>query len=110
MKKRDKRTHGRGSNKTGAKSASFRSQDKKGQSPRKTRKTEPMTPVAEMPPKGPMGAKNRCVGILREGEPEYYVDPDPGYAFSQYGRIRIRANGLNGAPIGMKVVCEILNP
>lgn len=110
MKKTDKRSHGRGSNNKGAKSPAFRSREKQGQSQRKTRQTEPMPPVADMLPKGPMGAKNRCVGTLREGKPEFYVDPDPGYSFSQYGRIRIQKSDLNGAPIGMKVVCEILNP
>ncbi len=67
-------------------------------------------PVNELPPRGPMAEKNRCVGILREGEPDNYVDPDPGYSFNQYGKIRIRPNHMNGAPLGMKVVCEILNP
>lgn len=67
-------------------------------------------PVNELPPRGPMAEKNRCVGILRESEPDNYVDPDPGYSFNQYGHIRIRANHMNGAPLGMKVVCEILNP
>lgn len=67
-------------------------------------------PVNELPPRGPMAEKNRCVGILHEGEPDNYVDPDPGYSFNQYGKIRIRANHMNGAPLGMKVVCEIINP
>jgi len=66
--------------------------------------------VASAPPKGPLGLPNTCVGILRKGETDVYVDPDPGYRFEQYGRIRIPPNNQNGAPLNMKVVCRITNP
>ena len=38
------------------------------------------------------------------------VEPDPGNDGKQYGRILIPHRDLNGAPFGMKVVCEIQNP
>ncbi|MBO4926947.1 MAG: ribonuclease R [Clostridiales bacterium] len=66
--------------------------------------------VAEMPPRGPLALENQCVGILKETRDGGVVVPDPGYPASSYGHIIIRRNQLNGAPYGMKVVCEILNP
>ncbi|MBR5975143.1 MAG: ribonuclease R [Clostridiales bacterium] len=66
--------------------------------------------VAELPPRGPQALENQCVGILREGREGGIVVPDPGYPASAFGQIIIRRNHLNGAPFGMKVVCEILNP
>ncbi len=74
------------------------------------RNAVPILPVASSSPKGPIGMPNTCVGILRKGETDSYVDPDPGYSFDQYGRIRIPPNNLNGAPLNMKVVCTITNP
>jgi ribonuclease R len=68
------------------------------------------TPVSENLPRGPLGLKNQCVGILRESGFDGVVEPDAGYDSSQYGRILIRTNDLFGAPFGMKVVCEIKNP
>ena len=68
------------------------------------------TPVAENVPRGPLGLKNQCVGILRESGFDGVVEPDAGYDSSQYGRILIRTQDLFGAPFGMKVVCEIKNP
>ncbi len=67
-------------------------------------------PVESMSPRGPAGAPNTCVGILRKGETDCYVDPDPGYSFDQYGHIRIPPDQLNGAPLNMKVICTITNP
>lgn len=69
-----------------------------------------LLPIASAAPKGPVGKPNTCVGILRKGDPDCYVDPDPGYAFNQYGHIRIPPNNMNGAPLNMKVVCAITNP
>ena len=66
--------------------------------------------VAEIGPRGPLALENQCVGILREGTNGGVVVPDPGYPASSYGHILIRKNQLNGAPFGMKVVCEIINP
>ncbi len=68
------------------------------------------TPVSENIPRGPLAMKNQCVGILRESGFDGVVEPDVGYDSSQYGRILVRARDLNGAPFGMKVVCEIKNP
>jgi len=70
----------------------------------------PVPPVSENLPRGPLGSVNRCVGILRESGFDGIVEPDPGYNTAQYGRILVRSRNLNGAPFGMKVVCEILNP
>ncbi len=67
-------------------------------------------PIASASPKGPVGKPNTCVGILRKGETDSYVDPDPGYSFDQYGHIRIPPDNLNGAPLNMKVLCTITNP
>ena len=66
--------------------------------------------VAEMPPVGPLALENQCVGLLRETKDGGTVIPDPGYPATSFGQIIIRRNQLNGAPFGMKVVCEILNP
>lgn len=65
--------------------------------------------VAEMAPRGPLALENQCVGILRETRDGGVVIPDPGYP-SAFGQVMIRKNMLNGAPFGMKVVCEISNP
>ena len=66
--------------------------------------------VADTAPRGPQALENQCVGILQKGIDNGVVVPDPGYPSSTYGRIIIRKNQQNGAPFGMKVVCEILNP
>lgn len=66
--------------------------------------------IAELPPRGPLALENQCVGILKEGRDGGIVVPDPGYPATSYGQIIIRKNQLNGAPFGMKVVCEVLNP
>ncbi|NLW88333.1 MAG: ribonuclease R [Clostridiaceae bacterium] len=66
--------------------------------------------VSETSPRGPTGRSGMCIGILRKGESDYYVDPDPGYSFAQYGRIRIPPHHVHGAPLNMKVVCLITNP
>ena len=66
--------------------------------------------VSENLPRGPLALKNQCVGILRESGFDGYVEPDVGYDSSQYGKITVYARDLNGAPFGMKVVCEIKNP
>ena len=66
--------------------------------------------IAELPPRGPQCLENQCVGILKEGREGGIVVPDPGNPATAYGQIIIRRNQLNGAPYGMKVVCEVLNP
>ena len=66
--------------------------------------------ISELPPRGPQALENQCVGLLKETRDGGVVIPDPGYPTSSYGHIIIRKNQLNGAPFGMKVVCEILNP
>lgn len=73
-------------------------------------RTLPVPPVSGNLPRGPQALANRCVGILRESGFDGIVEPDPGYNTAQYGRILVRSRNLNGAPFGMKVVCEILNP
>ena len=65
--------------------------------------------VADLAPRGPLALENQCVGILREMQEGGVVIPDPGYPFP-FGQIVISKNQLNGAPFGMKVVCEIKNP
>lgn len=65
--------------------------------------------VADLAPRGPLALENQCVGILRETQEGGVVIPDPGYPFP-FGQIVIAKNQLNGAPFGMKVVCEIKNP
>lgn len=70
----------------------------------------PVPPVSDNLPRGPLGIVNRCVGILREAGFDGVVEPDAGYNSTQYGKILVRSRNLNGAPFGMKVVCEILNP
>ena len=67
-------------------------------------------PVSRNLARGPLAAKNQCVGILSEHDFGGIVQPDVGYDKMQYGRILIRKNQLFGAPFGMKVVCEIINP
>ena len=66
--------------------------------------------IAELPPRGPQALENQCVGLLKETKDGGVVVPDPGYPTTSFGHIIIRRNQLNGAPFGMKVVCEILNP
>jgi len=73
------------------------------------RNTAPVS-VSENLPRGPLALKNQCVGILRESGFDGYVEPDVGYDSTQYGKITVYARDLNGAPFGMKVVCEIKNP
>lgn len=65
--------------------------------------------IAELPPRGPLALENQCVGILKETKDGGVVIPDPGYPIA-FGQVMIRKNQLNGAPFGMKVVCEISNP
>lgn len=67
-------------------------------------------PIDTLPPKGPEARSNECVGTLRLNGSLYFVEPDPGYNNAQYGKISIAQEHLNGAPIDMKVICEILNP
>ncbi|MBO4494588.1 MAG: ribonuclease R [Clostridiales bacterium] len=66
--------------------------------------------VADTSPRGPQALENQCVGILQKGGDNGVVIPDPGYPAATYGQIIIRKNQQNGAPFGMKVVCEIINP
>jgi ribonuclease R len=66
--------------------------------------------VSSNAPRGPLEVRNQCVGILRQAGMDGIVEPDAGYSLAQYGQIRVRAGQLNGAPFGMKVVCEISNP
>ncbi|MBP5416108.1 MAG: ribonuclease R [Clostridiales bacterium] len=66
--------------------------------------------ISQLPPKGPQALENQCVGLLKETRDGGVVVPDPGYPAASYGHIIIRRNQMNGAPFGMKVVCEILNP
>ena len=66
--------------------------------------------ISQLPPRGPQALENQCVGLLKETRDGGVVVPDPGYPASSYGHIIIRKNQMNGAPFGMKVVCEILNP
>ena len=65
--------------------------------------------VSSNAPRGPLEVRNQCVGILRQAGMDGIVEPDAGYSLAQYGQIRVRAGQLNGAPFGMKVVCEISN-
>jgi len=74
------------------------------------RRNAEVLPVAQNMPRGPLATVNQCVGILRESGFDGYVEPDAGYDSTQYGRITVRSRNLNGAPFGMKVVCEIINP
>ncbi len=78
--------------------------------PLQDRRNTDVSPVSNNPPRGPLAQKNQCVGILREDGFNGYVEPDAGYDTTQYGKIRIFSRDLNGAPFGMKVVCEIKNP
>ena len=66
--------------------------------------------IADMPPRGPQALENQVVGLFQKGGDNGVVLPDPGYAMATYGQILIRKNQQNGAPFGMKVVCEIINP
>ncbi len=65
---------------------------------------------ADLAPKGPMGVKNQVIGILRESKRGGIVMPDPQFKDTDFGAVDIDANHLNGAPFGMLVVAEILNP
>ncbi len=69
-----------------------------------------LVPVSSNSPRGPLESKSQCVGILRQAGMDGVVEPDIGYSLAQYGQIKVRAARLNGAPFGMKVVCEITNP
>ncbi|MBN1891500.1 MAG: ribonuclease R [Clostridiales bacterium] len=102
--KNGKRTKARGINNIPGKSS-----NSKGRSDLEKQST-PLPTVGSTAPKGPVGIRNSCIGILRKSETDYYVDPDPGYSFDQYGKIRIPPDQLNGAPLNMKVVCAITNP
>lgn len=69
-----------------------------------------IAPVSSNAARGPLEIKDQCVGVLRQAGMDGVVDPDVGYSPAQYGQVKIRSIHLNGAPFGMKVVCEIINP
>lgn len=77
---------------------------------KKDTRTPELPPVSQNVPRGPLALADQCVGILRAQGSGGYVEPDPGYNTSQYGRILIHEKDLNGAPFDMKVVCRIKNP
>ena len=116
MKRKNPKTSGRGQNKNYGsfnRSPSRSRAASDGSRPGRTlqdRRNADTAPISENLPRGPMALKNQCVGTLRESGFDGYVEPDVGYDSTQYGRITISARDLNGAPFGMKVVCEIKNP
>ena len=116
MKKKNAKTSGHGKNKNFGSFYKSPAQDRtayKDKRPGRTlqdRRSADALPVSANPPRGPLALKNQCVGILRESGFDGYVEPDIGYDSTQYGRITVHARDLNGAPFGMKVVCEIKNP
>lgn len=115
MKKKNSKTSGHGNNKYGnfhTDTASYRPVRTAGRSVHtlQDRRNTDMPPVSDNPPRGPLALSNQCVGILREDGFNGFVEPDAGYDTTQYGKIRIFSRDLNGAPFGMKVVCEIKNP
>ena len=65
---------------------------------------------ADVAPRGPMGTKNRVVGILREQGDGGIVKPDASFKEGDFGAVKIVKQDLNGAPFDMVVVAEILNP
>ena len=71
--------------------------------------TEPEC-YADLAPRGPLGAKNRVVGILREHGSGGVVKPDAAFREGDFGSVKIAKGDLNGAPFDMVVVAEILNP
>jgi len=116
MKKRNSKTsgHGKSKNYEGFFKSPSRSRssstDNRPKNTLQDRRNAEVAPVSENLPRGPLALKNQCVGILRESGFNGYVEPDVGYDSTQYGRITIYSRDLNGAPFGMKVVCEIKNP
>ena len=97
------------SNKSFPRSQTASSNNRSGRTLQERRNLDSVS-VSENLPRGPLALKNQCVGILRESGFDGYVEPDVGYDSSQYGKITVYARDLNGAPFGMKVVCEIKNP
>lgn len=90
--------------------SSFAKPVAKGRQFKPGKSSDSVLPVASVKSRGPASTPFSCVGILRKGETDLYVDPDPGYSFEQYGRIRIPPDNQNGAPLNMKVFCTIVNP
>ena len=70
---------------------------------------EPLN-FAEVAPRGPAAVKNTVVGILRAKGNGGEVIPGPSFKETDFGPVSIYSKDLNGAPFGMTVVCEILNP
>ncbi|MBQ1894400.1 MAG: ribonuclease R [Clostridiales bacterium] len=70
------------------------------------------TPInySQLAPRGPMQVVNQVVGTLIANGEGGLVIPDPAFKETNFGNVRIDKNKLNGAPFGMTVVCEILNP
>ena len=65
---------------------------------------------SELAPRGPMQVVNQVIGTLVANGEGGLVLPDPAFKETNFGMVRIEKNKLNGAPFGMTVVCEILNP
>lgn len=65
---------------------------------------------AELAPRGPEGVKNTVVGLLRPKGNGGEVIPGASFREADFGPVSIYSKDLNGAPFGMTVVCEILNP
>ncbi len=65
---------------------------------------------AEVAPRGPAGVKNTVVGILRPKGNGGEVIPGASFRETDFGPVSVYSKDLNGAPFGMTVVCEILNP
>ena len=65
---------------------------------------------AEVAPRGPAAVKNTVIGILRPKGNGGEVIPGASFKETDFGPVSIYSKDLNGAPFGMTVVCEILNP
>ena len=65
---------------------------------------------ADLAPRGPEGVKNMVVGILRPKGNGGEVIPGASFKETDFGPVSIYSKDMNGAPFGMTVVCEILNP
>ncbi|MBP5654136.1 MAG: VacB/RNase II family 3'-5' exoribonuclease, partial [Clostridiales bacterium] len=70
---------------------------------------EPLN-FTEVAPRGPARVKNTVVGVLRAKGNGGEVIPGPSFKETDFGPVSIYSKDLNGAPFGMTVVCEILNP
>ncbi|MBO4460798.1 MAG: ribonuclease R [Clostridiales bacterium] len=72
----------------------------------------PEAPVnyAEVAPRGPAAVKNTVIGILRPKGNGGEVIPGASFKETDFGPVSIYSKDINGAPFGMTVVCEILNP